>query len=411
TKLEERSSKTLLFSLFQPLSAQYEWTIYNEANSNVLLERSSNLVFDSEGRLWVTAILGVAVFENGVWTRYTETNSNMADDFVLDITIDQEDRLWVGTLSGISIFENGDWTNYDQSVTNTPGQTVYTLGTNNNGDIWIASDQGGRGLTVYDGNTWTNLTDIPSQVANSDFEEFAFTSNNEVWIANVPGLTSYNGSFNFYPKITTGLWQSNTVTIDQGGNIWAGGFAGLLRYDGSNWLMKESLTLTLPENTPYSDILAVGDYLWVATNKDLFKYNTLTQEIDIIFTEVNSPLVEGEYISDIALDANGDIWMTSSLGVIHLKESGVVSTADLEEVPLVQVFPNPSNGQVNIHISQSNSNHQQLQVMDINGRVVFQQDNINAKAPVDLSILPGGFYHLLISDEKGWTHREALVLN
>ena len=72
----------------------------------------------------------------------------------------------------------------------------------------------------------------------------------------------------------------------------------------------------------------------------------------------------------------------------------------IENSDMIKVFPNPSNGQVNIHINQY-VGKVNLQVVDINGRVVYaaKNDTFNVDKTIDLRSLQAGIYVLKISGE------------
>ncbi|HLF51037.1 T9SS-dependent M36 family metallopeptidase [Flavobacterium sp.] len=82
-----------------------------------------------------------------------------------------------------------------------------------------------------------------------------------------------------------------------------------------------------------------------------------------------------------------------------------------ENSNMIKVYPNPSNGQVNIHIAQFTGKIN-LQVVDINGRVVYnvQNDNFNIDKTIDLSHLQSGIYILKINGEE-LNHTQKIILN
>ncbi len=72
------------------------------------------------------------------------------------------------------------------------------------------------------------------------------------------------------------------------------------------------------------------------------------------------------------------------------------------------VFPNPSNGIVNIWLPESVGT-QEMSIFDLTGRLVFQQEIINA-ASVDLHFLPPGIYSTLFRDSKRIHFQSKIVL-
>ncbi|MES2764179.1 MAG: T9SS type A sorting domain-containing protein [Bacteroidota bacterium] len=86
------------------------------------------------------------------------------------------------------------------------------------------------------------------------------------------------------------------------------------------------------------------------------------------------------------------------------------NTVGIKEQPQISrclVFPNPSTGKFNIDTK--SENEKSLQVYDLNGRMVFQQ-NIFAKATIDLSILSEGVYTLTIKSRSGITNKKLVIV-
>jgi extracellular elastinolytic metalloproteinase len=82
-----------------------------------------------------------------------------------------------------------------------------------------------------------------------------------------------------------------------------------------------------------------------------------------------------------------------------------------ENSDMINVYPNPSNGQVNIRINQF-VGKVNLQVVDVNGRVVYsvKNDNFNIEKTIDLSHLQSGMYVLKISGEA-LNYTQKIILN
>jgi hypothetical protein len=89
----------------------------------------------------------------------------------------------------------------------------------------------------------------------------------------------------------------------------------------------------------------------------------------------------------------------------------VLAVNDFESNEGMSVYPNPSNGQVNLHIDQY-VGKVTIQIIDINGRVVakFKNEEFNNLKTIDLSRLQKGVYILKVnSDNLEFT--EKIILN
>lgn len=77
----------------------------------------------------------------------------------------------------------------------------------------------------------------------------------------------------------------------------------------------------------------------------------------------------------------------------------------------IRVYPNPSNGSVNVRINNYNGNLD-IQIVDINGRVVFQkaESDFNVEATLNLNYLQTGVYVVKINAEN-FSVSKKLILN
>lgn len=84
------------------------------------------------------------------------------------------------------------------------------------------------------------------------------------------------------------------------------------------------------------------------------------------------------------------------------------SAGDIETSSFVKIFPNPSNGQVNI--STLNKGNLNIEVFDIAGKLVYtSQTNNTLQTNVDLSSFDKGIYTIKVFDETNW-YQEKLII-
>ena len=69
----------------------------------------------------------------------------------------------------------------------------------------------------------------------------------------------------------------------------------------------------------------------------------------------------------------------------------------------LELFPNPTNGLVNINISANQFNNADLRVIDAIGKEVYQKGNLNIdgtySTTIDLSAQPQGIYFVIINGD------------
>jgi len=78
------------------------------------------------------------------------------------------------------------------------------------------------------------------------------------------------------------------------------------------------------------------------------------------------------------------------------------STSATSDVVIANVFPNPTNGKLNVILEASDSQNAQLRICDITGRTVLQQNVVCTSGSntiiLDMESLPNGYYLLIIDN-------------
>lgn len=125
--------------------------------------------------------------------------------------------------------------------------------------------------------------------------------------------------------------------------------------------------------------------------------------------EYDVPNQKTESQSFMIEDAHGKIYLcgtssqtTTKLDMIvaKLKTSGNVGLNELNRNGLqVKAYPNPTNGQLSIDISNFNTGNCKVEIFDLHGRVVLSESELaaNPTIVVDLTPLPRGLYMARVS--------------
>jgi ligand-binding sensor domain-containing protein len=390
------------------LAQQPTWTVYNDSNSALPDNFMTCIAVDQSGTVWAGSnYYGLCKFNGTAWTYYDDFNSNINYYSVDDILVDNSNKVWVGTYKGISVFNGTTFTNYDTINAGFKGQSVYKMDKDNTGKIWISSQNGSfgnAGITVYDGVNWNNIdqSGLPSQVVNEEINGYVFGANNDVWMGTDNGMLFYNGTaFTYYPPAVTELWSAGAIAKDADGNIWAGGFDGLLKRDVTNntWTFYENVSyLGFPSaNVLYFDILPDGDFLWLATSDGFLKFNRKTGAVIANYKDDNSPLQENG-VYDIAKDNSGNLWLASTVGVVKMSFATGIEDKTAEAV--VNVYPNlSSNGMYNLEARENT--RVSYKVFSIDGALIRDEASFAGRHRIDLSDAARGLYLLYTTSASG----------
>jgi ligand-binding sensor domain-containing protein len=374
--------------------AQTGWTVYNNTNTILSSGYYGAIAIDQSGNIWVGgSYTGLYKFDGTTWTKFSTSNSTLLDNSIKEIVIDNSNKVWAANYKGVSVYNGSTFTNYDTTNASFDGPSVYALGKDINGKIWLASQSSlvNNGITTFDGSTWVNLTGYPSQINSGEFTDFAFTPSNDAWIASQSGITKYTGSFTFYPYAVTGLWSSSCVAVDASSNVWAGGFDGLLKYDGSSWTMYDNVAdLNLGSNTLYNCIFPDGNYLWIGSSAGLLQVNRNTGAVLAKYNSLNSPLTNNS-VSRIAKDANGYLWMATSIGIVKMNPA-LVGVEENYTNNKLSIYPNPSEGKY--HISMDDQTDLSYEIYAMDGKLVKEGKLTSINSELNIADAPNGMYFI-----------------
>ncbi len=270
------------------------------------------LARDNQGQIWVgTEDKGVwrynaAAPENQRWKQFT-TRDGLGDDNGYALAVDKRGRVWVGHLNhGVSVYNGQSWRNYD--VTNGPlGERVFDMAVSpNDGDVWIATNAGLSRYSV-DLDSWqyyTRADGLPSD----QIQSLAFDGNGDLYAGTqCDGLAFGSSMSNFRSWSVTkgpqtmpntpagaGLPSNliNDVLVARDNTVYVATPCGLARSNdgGQNW-----------------SYLRGAD--WKAKVEGLY-HKTQAQDVEgVTVGNVNQSLLLEDYVTSLAQDANGLLWI------------------------------------------------------------------------------------------------------
>ena len=122
-----------------------------------------------------------------------------------------------------------------------------------------------------------------------------------------------------------GLTQSPIATIlqDQNGYIWIGSWAGLSRYDGTNFKNfrpNDSSSTNISHNRINRLYEDQQGHLWIGTGNGLNLYNRQTEKFDHV--GLSSAKGGGNFITAIQQDHNGKVWVATFGGIKYVRADG-----------------------------------------------------------------------------------------
>ncbi|PWH81255.1 two-component regulator propeller domain-containing protein [Brumimicrobium oceani] len=159
--------------------------------------------------------------------------------------------------------------------TDLPGVNLTGVSSAENGNLWFSIED--KGISKYDGTQWTSYTRTNSAIPDSNFAYVRENVNGEVWM----------------------------VTSD---------LKNLIKFDGFNWTVYNTYSSGQPALPGVlGDFVfdSNGDVWMTPEGLGLIKFDGTTAT----FFLINNSQIIDNYISDIAIDENDVIWLSSYLGI------------------------------------------------------------------------------------------------
>ncbi len=313
-------------------AADDEPTIYNRSTQSLVSNNVNVIKKDNTGRIWLGTNNGLAVFEGEQWIAHNSANSDLTITIVHDICIDRNNAVWVCGQEGVARWQAGSWTNYNQSNSDIPFDHVKRLTESPNGEILAAANTpaNAASFAIYSQDRWANYR-INGFIETSAFavNDMEFNADGVLWLATIRrGLLRWDGS------VLQSYDSFNSPLPNQGGVDVQSIFDLVLSADGSVVLAASGIYIlhsdqSWEEYTPFNTELptkninrialdADGDY-WMATDIGLMQFDGATATLHQLFPVQ----LESNNITDLDASSQGGVWISSNNGVARIK-SGTI---------------------------------------------------------------------------------------
>jgi ligand-binding sensor domain-containing protein/serine phosphatase RsbU (regulator of sigma subunit) len=268
-----------------------KFRLYRKNNLSGSVPLADNVIAsiykDKDNKIWIgTWGSGLNIYDltSGRMQHFSSSSrggSKLPDDFVHVIFLDKYQRKWIGTRNGLVIFDEKtrqfvDYRNFFPKY-QFPGfnsNRIYCLTGTSWGDLYIGTANGlyvVNPQTGYVQSFFAESHNISGNLVYSVIED----EENNIWIATTNGLDHYNplsGEFKNYRK-------------------------------------SESNNLSIIDNFVVSLCLGPNHTIWIGTSSGLCTYDKSSQK----FSNITSFPVTVIY--DMIKDNNGNIWLSSGLGL------------------------------------------------------------------------------------------------
>lgn len=381
------------------------WLLFNTSNSSLPDNNVLSLAMDSKGNKWIgTKYGGLVKFNGASWEIYLPDSTILSPpplqkcylNFAVpdkisktairfenviasgpqfnafyDLAIDANENKWIGSkIGGLIRFDGVNWTVYNKKNSKIPDNYAWSVAIDRDGNKWIGTKQGG--LAKFDGSNWTIYNTSNSELPDNDVCSLMIDKGGIKWIGTLNGLAKFDGKkWTIYRKENSGLPVNAIWALapDNRGNVWIGTYGGgLVKFNGANWMVFNDSNSGLPGNEIRSIAVEnATNTTWIGTtNAGLAKFDGFSWAV---YDTLNSGLPHN-CIWDILIDADGNKWIGTSLGLAIYREGEVVLPENGEDFTLSQNYPNPFNANTEFSFSISRQTRVIITIFNVLGHSI-----------------------------------------
>ena len=447
------------------------WSYYTTENSELHHNVVTAIKCDGQDRLWIGTNEGLTRFDNGNWRLFKTSNTELYYRDIKSVAIDCTGNIWAGTYSGhlgymesrLAKYDGKNWILFSQQEFAGPGSLVNAVVVDLNNKVFVGTTN--FGLTFYEGGNWyqfeeshrhvnvlavdkqntlwigfhqsigkwrnNSLTELSKPPYFSVIMDACIDRNGLKWFATLEEIVSFDDThFKIYDFSNSTLPDAPyyAIAADQNNTIWAGGYAGLFYFDGSEWKWYDQNEIL--KNSPITEIsVDKNNIKWIAASGKLLRCDETSCSVITPF-ESGTPLFWNPVgdINCITIDKHDNKWIATSEALFVYRQGGVVPTnivADPQKATnaqfnLCRTYPNPFNESTTIQYDLPQTGFVSLSIYDVNGRQVaalVNEDQTPGRYRISwdghtLSQLPapsGVYFYKLIFEKEVSQGRLTLV--
>ncbi|MEK7685195.1 MAG: two-component regulator propeller domain-containing protein, partial [Verrucomicrobiota bacterium] len=263
--------------------------------------------------------------KKGAWEVFNTSHGLADDNEIRKILIEPDGAVWFATQGGVSRFGGHEFVNFT-TEDGLPDNQVMNMARDSRGNIWFSTQ---TGIARYDGkkiDKWTG-----AQVANLRYIDAIYAApDGKVWFgsAQAAKVFSFDGEkFSYFTGTNGPPGAVYKMAGDGKGIIWMTGPAGLLRFDGTNFInvIRQAGLESSYKDTPS---VAANGKVWFGLSSGAGSYDgtnvvTYGRSHGLGLTEV--------YCTHVAQD--GAVWFAGQGGASRFDGTNFVNFTTADGLP------------------------------------------------------------------------------
>ena len=425
------------------------WRTYNTDNSDIPTNSILHIYSENDTSIWITLYDGGLIHFNG--ETFKEINGSPDSSIILQhanyIIKDDNGNYWISSGgNGLYKFKDNNWTQY------TPQDMGFDLGPYESlglgkmalqnggpgltaGALWIGTSS--KGVIKYDGNSWKvydpQNTILPcTSIHSLAIENSPTDTSYMVWIGTGCGLVKFDGTnweiFNVGDESDS---RVDAIVFDKGGVtfgngvMYVGTFMGIFGiFENGSWDLDFVADPWNPNNY-INDIKVDADHnVWMASSEEGLAFYNETQ---FIYYYPDNSEIPSDHVYSIDVSNNNDsthVWISAGYTGLTVLSKALVNGIDENSITQglkMSVFPNPVKNILNVNIDIPDNgvilkNPVLISLYDNKGRKITllnEQNNILGKQNLHFDLkrynLPDGIYYLKVKIGKRAVTKKVVI--
>jgi hypothetical protein len=254
------------------------------------------------------SVTGLSCLNENGWQVYTDENSDLPNNFLYAGAVCPDGQFAIGHINGVVLF---DGTTFKQIPDMETASSPEGVACDADGGIWVAHFQGVSQYANDQWNTYRSELLATGAAANELVYDVKIAPDGTAWVLTSNSVASFaNDTWTVFQE-GQGFDESrffSALTLDANGRPWAAHSTGVDVFENGAWTSFD----TTDYNSPESIAVDAKGQTWLGTlsaGAYLFDGSTWTQY------DRTSEGPMSNYVSSLAADSSGRIWMGTSYGL------------------------------------------------------------------------------------------------